>query len=59
MEVERKMGTSMNKIASALGRASSTLSRELARNTGQREYRHQQAGHLARHGINISQRRTS
>ena len=47
IEIERKLGTSMNKIASALGRAQSTLSRELERNKGQRGYRHQQAEHMA------------
>ena len=47
IEIERKLGTSMNKIAAVLGRAQSTLSRELARNTGQRGYRHHQAGHMA------------
>ncbi len=47
IEIERKLGTSMNEIASVLGRAQSTLSRELGRNTGQRGYRHHQAGDMA------------
>ena len=34
IEVERKLGTSMNKIADVLGRSQSTLSREIRRNTG-------------------------
>lgn len=46
IEIEQKLGASMNKIAAALGRAQSTLSRELGRNTGHRGYRHQQANHL-------------
>ena len=37
----------MNKIAKALERAQSTLSRELGRNTGQRSYRHKQAHRVA------------
>lgn len=47
IEIEQKLGTSMNKIASVLGRAQSTLSRELGRNTGQRGYRHRQADQRA------------
>lgn len=47
IEVQRKEGVSMNKIAKALGRAQSTLSRELGRNTGQRGYRHKQAHRMA------------
>ncbi|MCW7552777.1 IS30 family transposase [Endozoicomonas gorgoniicola] len=43
IEIQRKEGVSMNKIAKALGRAQSTLFRELGRNTGQRGYRHKQA----------------
>jgi transposase, IS30 family len=47
IEIERKVGTSMNRIAKALGRSQSTLSREISRNTGQRGYRHKQADALA------------
>lgn len=47
IEIQRKEGISMNKIAKALGRAQSTLSRELGRNTGQRGYRHKQAHRVA------------
>ena len=47
IEFQRKEGVSMNKIAKALGRAQSTLSRELRRNTGQRGYRHKQAHRVA------------
>ncbi len=35
IEIESKAGTSMNKIAQALGRSQSTLSREIGRNTEQ------------------------
>jgi len=51
IEIERKKGTSMNKITAALERSQSTLSRELSRNSGQRGYRHQQANafSVARH----------
>lgn len=47
IELEYKAGHSMNKIATALGRAQSTISREIKRNTGERGYRHRQAGLLA------------
>ncbi|VAW86690.1 Mobile element protein [hydrothermal vent metagenome] len=43
IQIERQEGRSLNKVAQALGRSQSTLSRELARNTGKRGYRHQQA----------------
>ncbi|MBC8550106.1 MAG: helix-turn-helix domain-containing protein [Candidatus Brocadiales bacterium] len=36
IEIERKMGTSANKIAKAPGRSQSTISREIERNHGQR-----------------------
>ena len=47
IELERKRGKSLNKIASALGRSQSTISREVKRNTGLRGYRHQQANNKA------------
>ena len=47
IEIERKAGTSLNKISEALGHSQSTLSREISRNTGQRGYRHKQALRLA------------
>jgi IS30 family transposase len=43
IEIEHKKGTSQKKIAEALGRNQGGISRELARNTGQRGYRHHQA----------------
>lgn len=48
IEIQRKEGVSMNKIAKALGRSQPTLSRELARNTGKRGYRHKQACRMAK-----------
>ncbi len=47
IETERKMGASLNKIAEALNRSQSTISREVARNSGGRGYRHQQADRKA------------
>ena len=47
IEIEKKMGKSLNKIAHSLGRSQSTISREVHRNTGQRGYRHNQAKRLA------------
>ena len=47
IELERKMGTSANKIAKALNRSQSTVSREIVRNSGERGYRHQQADRKA------------
>jgi IS30 family transposase len=47
LELELKAGTSCNKIAKKLNRHKSTLSREIARNTGQRGYRNKQANGLA------------
>lgn len=47
IETERKMGTSLNKIAKALNRPQCTISREVARNSGKRGYRHQQADRKA------------
>ena len=53
IELERKMGTSANKIAKALDRSQGTVSREITRNSGLRGYRHQQADRKAqeRHEI--------
>jgi len=48
IEIERKMDSPINQIASALGRSASTISREIARNTGKRGYRHKQANRLTR-----------
>jgi IS30 family transposase len=39
----KKSGCSQNKIAEVVGTSQSTVSRELARNTGERGYRHRQA----------------
>lgn len=47
LELERKAGASLNKIAKKLSRSTSTLSREIKRNTGQRGYRNKQANELA------------
>jgi len=47
IEIELKMEVSINKIAKAMGRSQSTISREIRRNTGQRGYRHKQANRLA------------
>ena len=46
IEVENKKGTSQSQIAKSLSRSQSSISRELKRNTGQRGYRHKQAGRL-------------
>lgn len=43
IEVLKKSGFSQQRIAEAIGSDQSTISRELARNTGQRGYRHVQA----------------
>ena len=47
IEVEKKKGISGNKIADDLGRSQSSITREIARNTGKRGYRHQQADSFA------------
>ncbi|WP_221895318.1 helix-turn-helix domain-containing protein [Bathymodiolus japonicus methanotrophic gill symbiont] len=47
IEIELKKGTSQNKIAEALERSQSNISREIKRNTGQRGYRHKQAEYFA------------
>ncbi|WP_221899612.1 helix-turn-helix domain-containing protein [Bathymodiolus platifrons methanotrophic gill symbiont] len=47
IEIELKKGTSQNKIAEALERSQSNISREIKRNTGQRGYRHKQAEDFA------------
>ena len=43
-----KQGYSNRRVATAMGRHHTTISRELKRNTGQRGYRHQQANNKAR-----------
>lgn len=48
IEVEKKAGRSMNKIAQAMGRTQSTISREMKRNIGKKGYRHKQADCLSR-----------
>ena len=48
IEVEQRKGTSQNKIAEALGRHQSNISREIKRNKGQRGYRHKQANQQAK-----------
>ena len=47
IELQYKLGASMNKISQDLNRSQSTISREIARNTGKRSYRHKQANELA------------
>ena len=47
IEVERKAGQSMTKIAQSLKRSQSSIWRELKRNTGLRGYRHEQANRRA------------
>ncbi len=47
IELEHKAGQSMNKIAKALNRSQSAISREISRNSGQRGYRYQQANNFA------------
>ncbi len=47
IELERKLGKSLNQIACDMGRSQSTISREVKRNTGLRGYRHQQANQKA------------
>jgi len=47
IELERKKGTLQQDIAVSLGRSPSTLSRELSRNVGKRNYRHVQANKMA------------
>lgn len=53
IEIEMRNGASQNKIAKVLGRSQGSISKELARNTGKRGYRHKQADNLAnkRHQI--------
>ena len=48
IETMRKQKISLNSIAKGMGRARSTLSRELKRNTGQRGYRDSQADKMAK-----------
>jgi len=47
IELERKKGRLQKDIAASLGRDPSTLSRELSRNVGERNYRHSQANKMA------------
>lgn len=47
IEVERKRGESLNNIARSLGRAQSSISREVNRNRGLRGYRYQQANRIS------------
>jgi len=47
IETELKMEASISKIAKAMGRSQSSISREIRRNTGRRGYRHKQADRFA------------
>ena len=47
IDIELKKGASQNKMAKFLGRSQGSISRELARNTGQRGYRNKQAESFA------------
>lgn len=47
IEIARKKGRSLKKIAKTLERSQSTISREIARNTGQQGYRYKQANGFA------------
>jgi len=47
IEIEMKNGTSQKKIAKALNRSQGTISKEIARNKGNRGYRHKQANKMA------------
>ncbi|MFS1525729.1 helix-turn-helix domain-containing protein, partial [Microbulbifer sp. 2304DJ12-6] len=47
IEAFKKSGFTQAEIAVALGVSQSTISRELARNSGQRGYRHKQAQRFA------------
>ncbi len=47
IEFQIRDGVSQNAISRKLGRSQATISRELARNTGQRGYRHKQADRMA------------
>lgn len=46
IELQYKLGVSMNKMSKDLARSKSTISLEIARNTGWRSYRHKQANEL-------------
>ena len=48
IEVEIKNGTSQKQIAKALNRSQGTISKEIARNKGERGYRHKQADRTAK-----------
>ncbi len=47
IETELKMKASISKIANAMGRSQSSISREIRRNTGRRGYRYKQADRFA------------
>jgi IS30 family transposase len=47
IEISIRNEIDLTKIANAIGRSQSTISREIKRNTGQRGYRHKQAGRIA------------
>jgi IS30 family transposase len=47
IEISMRNEMTLTEIASALDRSQSTISREIKRNTGQRGYRHKQAGRMA------------
>ena len=48
IETQWKLGVSQNRIAQALGRSQSSVSRELSRNRGVRGYRYKYASSKAR-----------
>ena len=47
IDIEVKAGNFQNKIARALGRSQSSISREVQRNTGKKGYRYKQANRFA------------
>ncbi|VAW95297.1 Mobile element protein, partial [hydrothermal vent metagenome] len=47
IEISVKNERALSEISQALGRSQSTISREIGRNSGQRGYRHHQAGRMA------------
>jgi IS30 family transposase len=56
LKQQKKTSKILTEIAQDMGRSQSTLSRELTRNTGEKEYRHKQAMRLAqeRHAVDSS-----